>query len=83
MTYKAIIEQEHFSRSGWDSSNDTEIVYLYDDSLPTLKLKVKEYIKENEYISKGDFGITLSSVSCKLISYQEVEVERILNVLEK
>ena len=73
--YRAIIKVVKFSRSGWDEYYDTDYIYVKadtkEDVVKLADCKVKSINNEDD--SKGDFGITLSSRSARVVGYEKVE----------
>lgn len=65
--FKADIEITKFTRQGWDTYDDSSTITIEADSADALKEKINNYIGGKTSNSKGDFGITLSDTSCKVL----------------
>jgi hypothetical protein len=67
LKYKAEMRVEKFSRSGWDTYNDVDIVHLEESSKESLDKSINKFIEDNTKKRYGDFGICLDDYKCSLI----------------
>lgn len=81
MTFKCKIKIETTSRVGFDKYTDDEYLDIYGTNVDEIQKHINDIRRARSSVT-GDFGLTLSSTTIKIISLQKVDTEVIIEELK-